>query len=401
MKGSSQKKVLNKILPTRFLLDMYRYARTGDECYYIKYLPISKRKIVFNCFSGRKYGDNPKYIVEEIHRQNLDWDMVWLTRDMSESLPSYVRPVEYGSAQARREITTAKIYVMNKRSGVRVSKRKGQIYLQTWHGGLGFKKVEAEAEGKLDERYVNAAKRDGAECDAIISACALQSIDYKKHFWLNSRTKILEFGQPRCDALFQNCREAIVEKVYTALNISEDMGIILYAPTFRDDWSMDCYKFDYNKVLDVFEKKYSRKYVMVVRLHPNIQHLCGFLHYNDRIINGSGYPDIQELFLASGFLISDYSSAVFDFALLNKPVFLYVKDWENYEKLRGFTEVFHNCPFPKAYSEEQMLSLIDAFNHDKYMNEFIEFKDTVWRPFDDGHASERTVNWLKNYMGKI
>lgn len=365
---------------------------------YIKLKPIAKDKIVFDSFGGQGYGDNPKYIAEEIHRQALNWDMVWLTNDINIELPSYLRAVRYDSDAARRELGTAKFFVKNRRNGMKTPKKKGQIFLQTWHGGLGFKRVEAAAEEKLSERYLAAAKKDGQECDAIISSCALQTEDYRQNFWLNPETEILEFGQPRCDALWGREHQEIAQKVRQELNIANDKAIILYTPTFRDEVTTDCYSLDYHGILNAFEKKYGKEFVLVVRLHPNVLRLCDFLQYNEKIINGSKYPDIQELFVASDFLISDYSSAVFDFSLLNKPVFLCMLDFEEYKEIRGFTEVFDICPFPKAFSNAQMLTVIEQFHYDEYMRAFYQFKTEIWQPFDEGAAAQKTVDWLRQQI---
>lgn len=366
---------------------------------YVKYHPISRNKIVLDNYGGQGYGDNPKYIAEEIHRQNLNWDMVWLTKDLNIELPPYVRPVRYWSYKAKQELSTARVVVTNKRDSMRTPKKQGQIYLQTWHGGLGFKKVEGAAEEKLNDTYLQCAKRDGAECDGIISACALQSKDYIQDFWLNDHTEILEFGQPRCDALFLQDEECVHKRVRKALRIPDDKSIILYTPTFRDAKTVDCFALDFHEILDAFAKEMHKEFVMIVRLHPNIHHLCSFLQYDDKVINGSIYPDIQELFLASDVLITDYSSAAFDFALLNKPVFLCMLDYEQYIELRGLSEVFEVCPFTKAYSNAEMIQAIKQFSQVEYMQRFNQFKTDIWKPYDDGHAAERTVAWLKRQIG--
>lgn len=359
---------------------------------------IQANKIVFDSYGGKGYGDNPKYIAEEIHRQGLNWDMVWLVNDLSLDVPSYLRKVLYYSNEAKRELATAKVFVTNFRSGIRPFAKRNQIYLQTWHGGLGFKQVEAAVEAKLNKGYVDRAKRDGAECDAIISACAMQSEDYKQNFWLSHQTEILEFGQPRCDALFLQDVKSVEKKVRKQLDIPENKEIIIYAPTFRDEKTVECFNLDFQGLLGAFEKKTGKEYVMIIRLHPNIQHLCTFLSYNERIINGSNYPDIQELLLVADALITDYSSTAFDFALLGKPVFLCMLDYEQYGRLRGFSEVFSICPFPKAYSNTEMIEKIECFSEAEYTSRYNKFKTDIWRPFDDGYAAQRTVEWLKRQV---
>ena len=378
---------------------MHKYLKTGNTSYCLKYLPISRKKVVFDNFFGKGYGENPKYIAEEINRQGLKWDMVWLLKDMSYELPPYLRAVQYGSEQAKYELATAKVVVNNVRNSMRVKKKKGQIYLQTWHGGIGYKQVERAVEKKLSLSYVQAAKRDGAECDAIISACAYQTEDFTQNFWLDRNAEILEIGQPRCDALFKANNSEIEKKVRTALQIPATIKIVLYAPTFRDDGSFEGYTLDYKRVIKAFEQHYGQPCVLVVRLHPNAYKLQELISYDDKILNGSKYPDIQELYHAASVLITDYSSTAFDFALLEKPIFICALDFEKYIKLRGeMTDIYHMSPFPKSYTNEELIDTIHNFSEEEYKDALKRFREDVWKPYDSGHASEKTVNWLKNQM---
>ena len=395
-------------MPSRFKLlvrPLYNCARRSYQCVdnlytrcVIKNGPIKRNKILFDNFFGKGYGDNPKYIAEEIHKQGLNWDMVWLLGDMSTPLPPYVRAVPYGSNQAKRELATAKVVVNNVRNSMRMPKKKGQVFLQTWHGGLGFKHVEGAAEEKLHPSYVESAKRDGAECDAIISACALQTEDYEKHFWLNPKTKILEVGQPRCDILFSANPLLLKNRICDAFNIPQNAKIILYAPTFRDNGSTEGYALNFKKVVAAFEAKFNTPCVVIVRLHPNAYKFQSAIEYDDKVINGSNYPDIQELYLASSVLITDYSSSAFDCSLLGIPVFVCALDYEQYREARGISHVFDQTPFPKAYSNTELIYQIERYNNELYAQSLELYKNTKWMPYDDGSAAKNTVNWLRNHM---
>ncbi len=180
------------------------------------------------------------------------------------------------------------------------------------------------------------------------------------------------------------------------MEIADEVSVILYAPTFRDDGSTSGYALDYEDILNAFEKKLKNKCVMIVRLHPNAQKLCSFIEYNDRIINGTNYSDIQELYFIADVLITDYSSAAFDFSLLNRPVFLCMLDFEEYTEMRGFLEMFSFYPFPKAYSNMELVKLVEKYEEANYIHRLESFKKEIWKPFDNGQASRRTVCWLKN-----
>lgn len=384
-----------------FLLNFAKKVYHCIDRYYtefvIRYGRIQKNKIVFDNFWGRGYGENPKYITEEIHRENLKCDLVWLYANEQTEFPQYVRKIPYGSNKAKRELATAKVVVNNVRNSMRVQKKKGQIYIQTWHGGLGFKKVEAAIQEQLPLSYVQAAKRDGAECDAILSSCALQTAEYRQCFWLNEKTEILEFGLPRCDILFAE-QSKIKGKVYAKYGLSKKTKIILYAPTFRDDRTIDGYALDYSGVLKAFEEKMEAPCVLIVRLHPNVQYMQDQICYNEKILNGSIYADIQELYIAADALITDYSSAAFDCALLGKPVFLCALDHEKYKAMRGITPLFYQVPFPRCYTNEALCEEISRYNPERYIEAVERFKNSVWKPYDDGEASKKVVNWLRQKM---
>ena len=367
---------------------------------YSKYCRVKKNRIVFSSYAGQGYVGNPKYICDEILKQGLNWELVWLCKDPDAEVPRGIRVVEYGTNSARRMLASAHAVIDNVRSSARPPKKKEQIYIQTWHGGIGFKNCEQAVEDKLGEEYVRLAKEDGQNCDAIVSNCSLLSDLYRKYFWLNPDTEILEYGLPRNDPLFD---EALVREKYESVRrtygLAQDQKIILYMPTFRADHSMDAYAIDYEGIISAFEQRFGEKFAIVVRLHPNVQKQADMIPYSEKIVNGTKYADVQELYMAADYLITDYSSAAFDFALLNRPVFLCMLDFEAYAADRGVNHVFAMCPFPHIYSNREFISAIENFSEEDYQTAMKEFRK-VWQPFDDGHAAERTVNWLKEKMKK-
>ena len=78
---------------------------------FIKTAPIKKHKIIFNNFCGKGYGDNLKYIAEEILNRSRDYDLVWMVNDLNEQFPNGIRPVLYHSRRAHYELATSKIII--------------------------------------------------------------------------------------------------------------------------------------------------------------------------------------------------------------------------------------------------------------------------------------------------
>ncbi len=355
--------------------------------------PLNPHKVVFSNFFGRPYGGNPKYIAEELIKRCPQWDIVWLLADMNSPLPQGVRPVRFGSSQAIKEMASAKFLIVNVRNIPRPLKKKRQILLQTWHGGMGFKLVEGGVT-YLSPRYIKLAKRDGKDSDAIISSCAMVSDIYRKDFWLNEKTEILEIGLPRNDMLLDS--EAVrraTEEVRSYFRIEPLKKILLYMPTFRDDGSAEGYALDCLSILRAFEKRFGAEFVLLIRLHPNAQEWADSLQYNENILNANTYPDTQELCMAADFLITDYSSVVFDYALLGRPAFLCALDYEEYKSTRGLTDMFEKCPFDRSFSNAELIEHIHNFSLEAYEERMKRFMD-VYEPFDHGDAAKRTVDWL-------
>jgi CDP-glycerol glycerophosphotransferase len=116
--------------------------------YLFRIFPIHKNKIFIQNFNGKGYGDNPKYIVEEILRRRFDYVLVWAVRPkFSHNFPQAVKTVPYKRIRAIYEEVTAKIWIDNCRKQLYVRKRKGQYYIQTWHGTVNLKKLKKMRNG--------------------------------------------------------------------------------------------------------------------------------------------------------------------------------------------------------------------------------------------------------------
>lgn len=325
---------------------------------------INNKKIVFINFNGKGYGDNPKYIAESLIKNKINCEIVWLVKDIDEEMPNVIKKVKYGSIKSYYEMSTAKIWVSNTRNYKYAIKKKEQFYIQTWHASLGYKKVEGEIEKFLDPKYVKEAKQDGKNTDLIISDNDISTNLYKNKFWYKG--EVLNIGLPRNDILFSRS-EDIIEKVYKYFNIPRDKKIILYEPTFRDNFNFDMIKFDYNKLLDVAKEKFNNQFVLLIRLHPNISIYDNMISYSNNILNATKYPDNQELLSVADIGITDYSSIAFELAMINKPVFLLCKDINEYKKNeRGLNFKFEELPFECAINENELFANIREFLVNKY-----------------------------------
>ena len=363
-------------------------------------MEISDRKIVFVNFLGRGYGCNPKYIAEEILRQNLPFDLVWLVRNLDEPMPEKIRKVLYGSLDSIYELATAKVIVTNIKNLLPFkNKKQGQYLIMTWHSGTGFKRGEKDAEEKLSPVYVEQSKLNSEMTDLMIASCQEQFDEFRRAFWYKG--EILKCGLPRNDIFF-NRSEELVANIRKTINIPADSQIIMYAPTFRDNPKIlaDVYKFDIEKLFKVLKKKFGGKWTLLMRFHPNVAATAfakESFNGSENVINVTDYPDMQELILVSDVLISDYSSVIYDFMISDKPVFIFAKDYDTYPKERGFKQTYFDLPYKINRTEDELFTCIKTFNKTKSEPAIKKFLDDV-KPFDTGHASAEVVKRIADVI---
>ena len=356
---------------------------------------VQKNKIVFSNFLGLGYGCNPKYIAQYIIDHKLPFELVWLVDSLKcknkELFPEQIRLVEFYSFKALKELSTAAIWIDNVRKSIYPKKKKGQIYIQTWHGTFPTKKIEKDAHN-LPVAYQENAIKDSKLIDVLLSGSGIKTETYKSNFYYDG--EILNIGQPRDDVFFneekiRNCKT----KIKTFYKLPQENKIILYAPTFRSNYSLEPYKLDYKMVKESFEKKYNCDCSFIVRLHPNMVLFAENLEIPDFVINATAYPDMQELLCSSDFIISDYSSTL-DFSLFYKPIFLFCSDYEDYKiNERDFYIQLEDLPFSMAKTNESLCENIAKFDEIEYKEKLSETYKRFCL-FDDGHASERVVQWM-------
>ena len=353
------------------------------------HLPIQKKKIVFISFSANGYGDNPKYIAEELLKSSTKFKLIWLVKGKkeAESVPNGIKAVRFQSLASFFHIATAKVWVNNCRKFY-YSKRRKQYYINTWHG-FALKQIEKDTAQTLGEAYVNMAIADSKVTNLYLSDSHFMTGIYQNSFWYSG--EVAEFGAPRNDIILNQEDDKIRKKVLSAFSLSDDKKVILYAPTFRADLSLDCYSLDYDRLKAICEKRFGASCIILVRLHPKITAKApDVCKYTNTVLNASPYPDMQELLAAADIVITDYSSLMFDFALSLKPCFQFATDIEDYKADRNFYFDIESLPFPLAVSNEELEKNIETFDEDAYKKDVEAFFDKVGM-IRDGQASKKCV----------
>lgn len=371
-----------------FIFKVFSRLLRGIAWVICLFIPIRKNRIIVSNFLGNGYSDSPKYIIDKLLCYIDDLEIIWIVRD-SHKFPSKIKTCEYGTLKYIYYLSTSKVWLSNCRFNYFFYKKPSQYYIQTWHG-FALKQIEKDVLGTLNQGYERIAKRDSDATNVMISDSKFMTNLFKRSFWYNGEIK--EYGLPRYD-IIMNPDSGIIQRVRDYFKISDGCGIILYAPTFRQNYKLDVYDINYTLLRQTCQKKFKRDYKVIVRLHPNVANKAGYIQYDDFIINGSAYPDIQELLLSSDVVISDYSSLMIDFALSLKPCFIYASDITEYYKERNFYFDIKSIPFSIATSNEELESNILEYDKQSYMSRINSFFDSVGM-IRSVHSSENCASLI-------
>lgn len=372
--------------------------------------PIQKNKVVFMHYNN-KYECNPKYICDEILNQGLDWDLVYVVNKKAVNnfpsvCPNGVRVVGRNTLEHFREMASAKIWVDNAVCfpWEYVPKKKDQIYIDTWHGSMGLKRIDSNK--IVSKKWAKAAKVAGKEVNYMISNSAFETEVYRTTYWENPNVKVLEYGHPRNDILFcdEQAKAELKKKVCEFYEIDEeeqqDCKFLLYAPTFRDDKNISVYDIDYNRLLDALTKRFGGNWKILNRYHFKISKVMGTradIKENPNILNGNSYSDIQELMSVCDLGITDYSSWICDYVLTGKPGFIYASDLEDYNDERGFYYPLESTPFPIAVNNDELYEKIVNFDEKLYeenRQKFLEARGCK----ETGNAAKQVVELMKSFI---
>ena len=364
----------------------------------MRLLPLKTNKIVICSFFGKGYTDNPKYIAQELLSRHPEYDIVWILRPDNQDkaeIPNMIRVISWGSIKSFYELMTAKVWVDNQRKLLScLRKRKGQIYIQTWHG-FGPKNIQTEYVN-LNYFQLKGICRDSNNTDLYLSNNSILDGIYRRSFFYNG--EILRKGFPRNDVLFVGDREKILTKIQNKYNISASTKIIMYAPTYRNGYGLEIYNLDYSRCLDALTEKFGDNWCMLLRLHPTISYKSKDIGWSDsHIIDVSDYLDMQELLLISDVLITDYSSCMFDYFLTKKPCFIYAPDYEIYQEKVGFCLDMNELPFTISKDTDELINNINHFEHEPYINLYNHYNDKYGFT-DDGNASKAVVDWIEQKL---
>ena len=357
--------------------------------------PIKKNRIMFENFTGKGYGDSPKYIAEKLLKSDKEYDLYWVVRKGTKiDFPLGIKPIKLYSFLYFYILATSKIWIANSRFDQYVIKRKKQTYIQTWHGCLALKKIEYDAENKLSDYYKKVMKKDNRNIDYMISNSKFCTKMYRNGFRYDG--EILEYGTPRNDVFYDKTNE-LSKQIKKQLGIDSKLSILLYAPTFRNDCEYNPYDVDFDSLIEALELKTKKKWIVLVKLHPRITDSSKFFTFKKNVIDVTPYSDIQELICVCDILMTDYSSTMFEAMIANKTVIIYASDIDKYNEERGYYFSFKELPFPLIENNEDLIKYVNNFNFNDMVKEYKGFKQEVGLA-ENGIASEKVCELIDHIL---
>ncbi len=367
-------------------------------------LPLQNKVIAFNCSNGRNYAGNVKYIYEEMIKQGLDkeYKCVWSFRDTNTYVPGNCKIVKYGRFSYLYYMAIAKIWICDVRQPAFLIKRKGVSYIQTWHG-TPLKKLGMDmddvfmAAGESIETYKSKFLKNAQTWDYLISQNPFSTQTFRRCFAFQKT--MLKIGYPRNDILIKENNSESVRVIKEKLGLPLDKKIAIYAPTWRDDEfnSNKEYKFSTRMDFGLLKQEMGQEYVIIVKYHYLVSEAIDWTPYKGFVYNFDATHDISLLYLVSDILITDYSSVMFDYSVLKRPMFFYCYDLEKYKNhLRGFYFDFEmEAPGPISETTVQLIRDIKEYDKETYKERYEAFSEK-YNPWDNGEASEKVVDLIKS-----
>lgn len=354
--------------------------------------PIRKQAF-FESFSGRQYSDNPRAISEELHKQYPDYRIIWSLskpRETDKYIPDYVCVIRQGSLRYYKELSRSFLYVTNETILPNILKRKGQMFIQTWHGDRAFKKILYQVRAENSEEPLI---MDNQYTDVCIAGSRSGERLFREAFRYDG--DILTVGCPRNDCLLTGDEQRAAE-IKRNLGLPLNKKIVLYAPTFRDHKrDSSTFYVDLSAVLKELNSD-KDEWAALYRAHPTVENN----QTEKEFMNCTSYPDMTDLLLICDLLITDYSSCATDFIISKKPVILAAFDIDDYiENCRELAVDFQETGFLIAKNMEELIQLIRNLDSERVEKEY----DDVCRYFgvlETGLASKTTCELVEEHYNR-
>ncbi|WP_158295175.1 CDP-glycerol glycerophosphotransferase family protein [Eggerthella lenta] len=376
-------------------------------------IATNSRSVLFEAYGGRSYACSPKALYKEMLADDRfsECEFVWAFREgwVPFDEPDLERAVivKRGSDSYFKALARAGIIVMNNRLPEYVVPKDDQVYVQCWHGTplkrLGYDvKIEMESALNTTAELAERFGMDARKWTYLLSPSPYASKHLADAFGLSLDRRagvVVEEGYPRNDALVRARDDrAVCGELRRSLGVPEGKRALLYAPTWRDDSYEDGvgYTFDYLLDFGLMKKRLGDEWVVLFRPHYYVANQFDFSAYEGFVIDVSKVDDVNDLYLASDLLMTDYSSVMFDYANLRRPIILFAPDRDRYaDAIRGFYFSLEEVPGPLCMTTDEVVEKVThveehGLQYEQAYTAFVE----KFCPLDDGFASARVLERL-------
>ncbi|WP_063838327.1 bifunctional glycosyltransferase/CDP-glycerol:glycerophosphate glycerophosphotransferase [Saccharothrix sp. ST-888] len=309
-------------------------------------LPVVKGQVVFESHQGKQFSDNPRAVYEELVRRGAPMKAVWSYAGSSAGFPSGATLVKRWSWEYLRALAQAEFWVDNQGFPYRLRKRPETTYIQTWHGSalkkMGFDLASVKRQTP-DQQAQYLAGLNRFDHFVVRSEHDVRTLAPAYRI---GEDRLLRVGYPRNDVLrFEGTAKD--RQLAGELGIDLTKPVVLYAPTFRADASGRVRPFELPFDVEEFAERFGDRMTLLVRCHY-LNKVVLPPSVDGRVIDVSAVQEVTPLYLMADALITDYSSLMFDYALLDRPMLFFAYDWEEYaEDVRGtYFDLLREAPGP-------------------------------------------------------
>lgn len=400
----------NKIFRNFARKAMYFYRRTK---YIITSIgkKVDEKTIVFACFNGKSYCDSPKALYEYMlsDKKYNDYNFIWFFSDTKKENYKFLtknrntKVISKKSKEYLKAFQTSKYWIFNYKIADYLKPKQNQVFLQCWHGTplkrLGCDLTHFDNQLNTPEEMKKRYKIEAEKFSYFISPSKYCTERFTSAWNLKEIGKeniIIEKGYPRNDFLFNYTEEDVknIKEKILGENIT-DKKIILYAPTYRANQHKSGVGYVYKEEVDFTKMReiLGNEYIILFRPHYFIANIFDFEKYRGFVYNVSDIDDINELYVISDILITDYSSVFFDYANLKRPIIFYMYDLEYYrDESNGFYfDIESTLPGKIIKTDDELIQEILRVTNDFQYDEKYKKFNEKFNYLDDGNASKRVV----------
>lgn len=364
--------------------------------------PIQKNKIIFESFNGKQISCNPYYIYNYLKKTSPNLNLIWSINSknvFSQYIPTNIKYTKRYSLSYFYHILTCNIFISNNQIPYYIPFRKKQTTINTWHGGGAYKQVGIRKKRLTNIQYKTIYKI--AQSTTYFISSSNIFTDIMSESTCIDKARFLAFGMPRNDVFFnKQLISQYTQNIHRAFNISNDSFIILYAPTFRNNNLNPSFNFelDVARITESVQKRFSPSNVIFLfRGHHTFTKQT--VQINQRIINVSDYPFMQELLCSANMLISDYSSCIWDYSFLYRPCILFTPDLKQYQDETDFYYPIRSWGFPIAETNEELCSVIESFQ-EKPFRKNMEMHHLTLQSYEQGNATILLTQLITQQINK-